>query len=153
MRDGPRRYGGRAATIALLGATAVLVLACGSAPAPSRGVDPATGFPLGAFSKEFMDPELGRMRIDWVFAADGRWAEVPFPLDGQPQRAPVVRGTYRVDGDALTVATEWPPGWGTSRHRWRLDGDDLWTSFESSDVAADADWFATLDTRPWQPAP
>ncbi len=135
---------------AIAGILLVAVAACGGT-APARGSDPATGFPRGVFSKEFDDPESGRVRLDWIFGPDGRWAEVPIPLDGQRQPSPVVRGTYVVEGDTVTIATTWPDGWGTSQHRWRLDGGDLWTVFVASDVPEDADWFAPLDTQPWRP--
>jgi hypothetical protein len=134
-------------------AVAFGVAACASDSPPSHGTDPASGFPRGVYAKEIDEPELGRIRLEWVFAPDGRWAEVPVPLDGQPQRAPVARGTYRVDGDAVTVAISWPPGWGTSTHRWRLDGDALWTTFVRSDVDGDAAWFGSMDIKPWRPVP
>ena len=132
------------------------VASCGAPVAPSsRGdataANPATasGFPLGSFAKEVQDPELGRIRLAWTFEEDGRWAEVPFALEGQSLNVPAMRGTYTVEGDTVTLATEFPPGWGTSQHTWRLDGDRLWTSFVSSTNPDDADWFKTLDDRPW----
>jgi hypothetical protein len=154
-RDGAvrgRRSGGsrRAAVVALV--AGFVIAACVGVTAPPRGTDPASGFPYGAFTKEITDPDLGHVRIDWVFGPDGRYAEVQIPLDGQPQRGPVVRGTYTIAGDTLTIATSWPPDWGTSEHRWRMDGDALWTVFVSSDVPEDTDWFTELDTRPWRPA-
>lgn len=144
---------GRQFVAALVGCLAIGITACSTETPPSYALDPATGFPTGVFAKEFDDPDLGPMRIEWVFGTDGRWAEIPIALAGQPQRAPVARGTYRVDGDEVTVSTTWPPGWGTSTHRWRLDGDDLWTAFLASDVEADADWFSMLDVQPWRPRP
>ena len=45
----------------------------------------------------------------------------------------------------MTIATEYPPDWGTSRHGWRMDGDLLWTVFMDSDVPDDKDWFEALD--------
>ena len=147
----PASFAGR---LPMLLAVLALALAACVAPAPPpSGVDPATGFPFGAYGKEIADPSLGRTRIDWTFGPDGRWAEVPIPLDGQRQPSPVVRGTYEVVGDELVVATTWPEGWGTSRHRWRTDGDDLWTVFLSSDIPEDADWFSMLDSQPWRPLP
>jgi hypothetical protein len=111
----------------------------------------SSGFPLGTFTKEIRDPFLGRVRLAWTFAGDGRWAEVPEALDGQRLDAPVVRGSFGVTADTLTIATEYPPDWGTSEHTWRLEGRLLWTDFVSSDVDGDADWFAMLDTQPWVP--
>ena len=152
MRDGLGPGRSRGMTLALVSAIASLALSgCVAASAPPSGRDAATGFPFGVYSKEMTDPDLGRVRLDWIFGPDGRWAEVPIPLDGQPQRSPVVRGTYRVEGDLVTIATTWPPRWGTSEHRWWVDGDDLWTAFRASDVPGDAAWFAGLDSRPWRP--
>ena len=148
-----RAAAGRGGVPIVVAALALALAACVAPDPPASGVDPETGFPFGAYGKEIADPSLGRMRVDWVFGPDGRWAEVPIPLDGQRQPSPVVRGTWEVQGDELVVATTWPEGWGTSRHRWRADGDDLWTVFLSSDVPEDADWFSMLDTRPWRPLP
>jgi hypothetical protein len=120
---------------------------------PVAGVDPTSGFPTGTFAKDIVDPPMGRVRLHWVFGPDGRWAEVPEALDGQALPAPPVRGTYRVDGDLVTIATDFPAGWGTSSHRWRLDGDELWTTFESSDNPDDEGWFAMLDATPWRRDP
>jgi len=139
----------RAVGVAL--AIGLVAAGCVGAAQPARGTDPATRFPYGAYAKEITDPQLGRVRIDWVFGPDGRWAEIQIPLDGQPQGGPVVRGTYTVQGDTLTIATSWPPDWGTSSHRWRVDGDELWTAFVSSDVPDDAGWFAELGSQPWRP--
>jgi hypothetical protein len=91
------------------------------------------------------------MRLVWTFAADGRWVEVPFALDGQAAPMTPVRGRWSTDGDALTITTDWPPDWGTSTHRWRLDGERLWTVFVSSDVPDDQDWFPQWDSQPWVP--
>jgi hypothetical protein len=135
-------------------ALGIAIAACaGSAAPPTAGVDPATGFPTGTFAKDFVDPPMGRVRLHWVFDPTGRWAEVPQALDGQALPAPPVRGTFRVEGDIVTIATDYPPGWGTSSHRWRLDGDELWTTFESSDNPDDEGWFAMLDATPWRRAP
>ena len=69
---------------------------CGAA----RGTRPRTRRPPGmtrrpasrsaSFSKEIDDPTGGRVR-GWTgsSAPDGRWAEVPLPLDGQRQPSPV----------------------------------------------------------------
>lgn len=130
---------------------AITLAACAESPAPESGMDPTTRFPLGVYSRIIERPETGRMRLDWVFGPDGRWAEIPIALDGQTQSAPVVRGTYRVDGDMLTIATTWPPHWGTSQHRWRMDGDALRTVFVASDIPEDADWFTSMDSTPWRP--
>ena len=62
------------------------------------------------------------------------------------------RGRYAVDGDHVTIATDFPPGLGTSVHTWRVEGEDLWTTFVSSDLPDDAAWFAELDRQPWRPA-
>ncbi len=132
---------------------AVVLAGCAREAPPGHGHDARTGFPYGVYGKDMDDAELGRIRLEWVFGPDGRWAEVPIALDGQPQLAPVVRGTYTVDGEEVTIATSWPAGWGTSTHRWRLDREDLWTAFVSSDVPGDAGWFATLDQQPWRPLP
>jgi hypothetical protein len=135
-------------------ATGVLVAACGSsAPPPSDHAVGASGFPLGTFSKELSDPELGRVRLVWDFEPDGRYAEIPLALDGQTMKAPTVRGRYTVDGETVMIATDYPPDWGTSRHGWRMDGDVLWTVFLESDVPDDKDWFEALDSRPWTPYP
>ena len=133
-------------------AVALVVAACGTAArVPSARQATTSGFPAGAFAKEMEDAELGHVRLVWRFEPDGRWAEIPLALDGQKLRAPVVRGTYVVDGDEVTLATEYPPGWGTSQHGWRLDGDQLWTFFMESDVPDDKEWYQSLDSRPWVP--
>jgi hypothetical protein len=141
--------------VGLVVASAVLVTGCGASAEATRSPasSSAAGFPIGAFSKEIADQELGRVRLVWTFGADGRWSEVPIALDGQTLKAPVVRGRYAVDGDSVTIATEYPPDWGTSRHRWRMDRGALWTAFIESDNPGDEDWFASLDTLPWTPYP
>lgn len=134
--------------VALIALTALLT-ACGPRAAPiDPGIGP-DGFPLGSFTKDVVDPEFGKIRLAWTFGIDGRWTEVPFALDGQTLPFPAVRGTYTVDRNVVTIATNYPPDWGTARHEWRLDGDRLWTTFVSSDVDGDADWFAVLDISPW----
>jgi hypothetical protein len=114
-------------------------------------VDPGSGFPLGSFAKELQDPEAGRVRLVWTFEPDGGYAEIPFALDGQTLDWPPIRGTWAANRETVTVATTYPPGWGTSTHGWRLDRDELWTYLVGSDNPEDADWFTTLDTRPWLP--
>lgn len=141
----------RGRSMVLAASLAVVVAACATGSPPASGIDASTGFPRGVFSKETTASDVGHVRIEWVFDADGRWAEVPIPLDGQPQRAPVVRGRYDVVGDQVTITTDWPPDWGTSTHRWRMDGDALWTVFLESDVAGDAEYFSSIDSQPWRP--
>lgn len=114
-----------------------------------QGSDPVSGFPLGAFAKEIDDPS-GRVRIVWTFEPDGRFAEIPQALDGQRLDWPAVRGTWTADADALTIVASFPQDYGTMRHGWRVDGDQLWTFLISSDNPADKEWFATLDTQPWR---
>jgi hypothetical protein len=154
MPTGPRSISRSASALGgILLAAGVLAAGC-SAASPSRdhAVGPS-GFPLGTFSKELSHPELGRVRLVWDFEPDGRYAEVPLALDGQTLNAPTVRGRYTVDGSTVTIATDFPPDWGTSRHGWRMDGDRLWTFFIESDVPDDKDWFEALDSRPWTPYP
>ena len=155
MPTGPRSISRSASALGrILIATGVLVAGCtGSAPTPRDHPLGPSGFPLGTFSKELSGPELGHVRLVWDFEPDGRYAEIPFALDGQTVRTPTIRGTYVVDGDTVTIATEYPPDWGTSRHAWRMDGDVLWTVFLESDVPDDKDWFEGLDSRPWTPYP
>jgi hypothetical protein len=155
MPTGPRSISRSASMLGgVLLATGVLVAACAtSAPQSSASPISSSGFPLGTFSKELTDPELGRVRLVWDFEPDGRYAEIPFALDGQTLKAPTIRGTYAVDGGTVTIAIEYPPDWGTSRHGWRMDGDLLWTVFVESDVPEDKAWFEALDSRPWTPYP
>ena len=158
MRFGPGVLARFGLTVLISGAAAMVVAACGASIAPATGTgapsaDPVTaaGFPLGSFAKEVQEPQHGRIRLVWTFEDGGRWAEVPFALEGQSLNMPAVRGTYTVDGDTVTLATEFPPDWGTSHHTWRLEDDRLWTSFISSTNPEDADWFRALDDRPWVP--
>ena len=124
--------------------------ACSShTPGPPDPAIAASGFPVGSYVKDFVEPQFGPGRIAWTFAPDGRWAEVP--LDGAPVGATPVRGSYTVDGDILTIATDYPPDLGTSSHHWRVADGRLWTTFESSEFPGDADWFAILDPAPWVP--
>jgi hypothetical protein len=155
MPTGPRSISRSASMLGgILFATGVLVAACAtSAPQSSDHAISPSGFPLGTFSKELSLPELGRVLLVWDFEPDGRYAEVPLALDGQTLRMPTVRGTYAVEGETVTIATEYPPAWGTSRHAWRMDGDALWTVFLDSDNPEDKDWFEPLDSRPWTPYP
>jgi hypothetical protein len=138
--------------ITAIGLMLALVGACAAPSFPPAGVDPSTGFPYGAFAKEIDDPDFGRVGIHWSFTSDGRWAEIPHALDGQTLPIVPVRGRYAVDGDEVTMTTDFPPGMGTSVHTWRVDGEDLWTTFVSSDLPDDAAWFAGLDRQPWKPA-
>jgi hypothetical protein len=155
MPTGPRSISRSASVLGgILLVTGVLVAAC-TAPtsAPRDPAIAASGFPLGTFSKVLSHPDLGRVRLVWDFEPDGRYAEVPLALDGQTMKAPTVRGRYAVDGSTVTIATDYPPDWGTSRHAWRMDGDVLWTVFLESDVPDDKDWFEALDSQPWTPYP
>jgi len=108
-----------------------------------------SGFPVGSFVKDFVEPQLGTTRIAWTFDPDGSWAEIP--LEGAPIGVPPIRGTYTVSGDVVTLATEYPPDFGTSRHAWRFANGLLWTTYRSSDNPEDAGWFAMLDPIPWIP--
>jgi hypothetical protein len=131
---------------------AIAAAAC--AGETSGSPDPAiaaSGFPVGTFTKRFVEPIYGPSTLAWTFAPDGRWAEVP--LDGAPVGARPVRGTFQVDGEILTIVTNYPPGFGSSRHTWRIEGDELWTEFRSSEFEGDAEWFAMLDPIPWTRQP
>lgn len=145
-----------ALAVLLMGVAAMVVAGCGAPVDPAKRTGDASsgpvtksGFPIGSFAKEVQEPQHGRIRLVWTFEDGGRWAEVPFALEGQSLNVPAVRGTYTVDGDTVTLATEFPPDWGTSHHTWRLEDDRLWTSFISSTNPDDADWFRALDDRPW----
>lgn len=154
MRIGPGLPATIGQVVLPIGLAAAIVVGC-AAPIPTAGgggaapVLTSSGFPLGSFAKDVQDPDFGRVRLVWTFEDGGRWAEIPFALDGQTIKMPTVRGTYAIDGSAVTLATEFPPDWGTSHHTWRLEGDRLWTSFISSTIDGDADWFRGLDSRPW----
>lgn len=154
MPSGPRSISRSASVLVVLVLVAGIAASCTTARVPSseHSIAPS-GFPLGAFAKEIQHPDLGRIRLVWTFEPDGRYAEIPFALDGQTLLAPTVRGTYAVDGGTVTIATDYPPDWGTSRHGWRMDGDRLWTFFMDSDVPDDKDWFGSLDSQPWTPYP
>ena len=114
----------------------------------------ASGFPLGTFSKEIQLPgsRACPVRVDLRTRRSLR-GESRSPSTVRRSSAPTVRGTYAVDGETVTIATEYPPDWGTSRHGWRMDGDLLWTVFMDSDVPEDKDWFEALDSQPWTPYP
>jgi hypothetical protein len=132
-------------------AFATAIAGCGATAPPSRGADAASGFPLGRFAKEIDDPEGGRVRLVWAFEPDGRYAEIPFALDGQAMRFPTVRGTWIADASTLSLDIAYPPELADSRHGWRRDGDLLWTYLISSADPADVDWFGELDVQPWRP--
>jgi len=137
-------------------ATALVVIAVGSCGPTARfppppGSDPASGFPLGRFAKEIDDPVSGRVRLVWAFEPDGRYAEIPFALDGQAMRFPTIRGTWAADAAELAIHVTDPPGISSTRHGWRRDGDLLWTHLISSDDPEDTDWFGALDVQPWRP--
>ena len=132
-------------------AAAILIAACAvPAGSPPSGTTSA-GFPLGSYSKVLDDPDLGRSLIVWTFTADGRFTEVPIALDGQRLEAFPIRGTFTADAETVTVATNYPPGMGTSTHGWRRDGDRLWTFLVDSTNPEDMEWFEALDSRPWEP--
>lgn len=131
---------------------AVSGCAAGDVPPPT-GVRP-DGFPTGVFSKSIMDPEVGPVRLSWVFDADGDWAEVPESTAGRTLPWPVLRGRYEIDGDLLSISVDAPaPTVAYHRHHWELEGDRLITSFVESDNPDDIDWFHMLDEQPWVRVP
>lgn len=130
---------------------AAAACASGDAPPPA-GVRP-DGFPTGVFEKSFVDPELGPIRLLWVFDAAGDWAEVPEAAAGQTIETGPARGHYTVDGDLLSITVDAPSFFGDHEHRWHLDGDTLTTTYEDSELPEDAEWFAMLDRRPWVRVP
>jgi hypothetical protein len=135
-------------------AAVLLVVACvggGSAP-PAAGVRP-DGFPTGVFAKSFDDPELGPVRLSWVFDRSGEWAEVPQAIGGQAFPTGPARGRYVIDGDLVTLEVEFPTFWGWTRHHWQLDGDRLITTFDDSEDPGDAGFFEMLDAKPWVRVP
>lgn len=138
----------RAASVAWWLIATIFVAACAGrgGGAPDTAIA-ASGFPLGTYTKSFVEPTYGPSTLAWTFGADGRWAEIP--LKGAPVGAKPIRGTFRVDGDLITITTNYPPGFGTSRHTWQVDGDSIRTRFQSSDFEEDAAWFAMLDPVPW----
>jgi len=129
-----------------------IVAACAGASrsVPAQGSDPVSGFPLGAFAKEINDPTDGRVRLVWTFEPGGRFAESPQALDGQALDWPPVRGTWTADAEAVTIVVSFPHDYGTMRHGWRVDGEELWTHLISSDNPSDKDWFGMLDVQPWR---
>jgi hypothetical protein len=143
----------RSAALVTILAIVVGITACaaGDSP-PAAGVRP-DGFPTGVFSKTFDDPMFGPMRLSWVFDANGDWAEVPEATTGQTIETGPARGHYTVDGDLLSITVDAPAVWGDHRHRWRLDGNELITAYEDSELPEDAEWFAMLDRQPWVRVP
>jgi hypothetical protein len=133
--------------------TAVTIVGCaaGETPPPA-GVRP-DGFPTGVFAKTFDDPFFGPMRLSWVFEADGDWAEVPEATAGQSIQTGPARGHYVVEGDLLSITVDAPTFWGDHEHRWRLEGDELITTYEDSELPEDAGWFEMLDRQPWVRVP
>lgn len=136
-----------------LATVSIAIGGCGTSARlpPPRGSDPASGFPLGRFAKEIDDPSAGRVRLVWAFEPDGRYAEIPFALDGQAMTFPTVRGTWTADDSTLAIDVTYPPEYAANRHGWRRDGDLLWTYLISSDDPEDVDWFTPLDVQPWRP--
>lgn len=139
----------RLAVIVMILAGVVAATACeaGDSPPPA-GVRP-DGFPTGVFAKSFIDPELGPIRLSWVFDAAGDWAEVPEATDGQTIQTGPSRGHYTVAGDLLSITVDAPSFFGDHEHRWRLEGNELITTYEDSELPEDAEWFAMLDRQPW----
>ena len=126
--------------------------AAGDAP-PQAGVRP-DGFPTGVFYKSIADPDVGPVRLSWVFDADGDWAEVPESTAGRTLPWPVLRGRYQIDGDLVSIAVNAPAfAVASHRHHWELEGDRLITTFVESDHPDDIDWFHMLDRQPWVRVP
>jgi hypothetical protein len=143
----------RLAVMVTIAALVIGAGACapGDAP-PAAGVRP-DGFPTGVFTKSFVDPELGPIRLAWVFDQAGNWAEVPEATAGQTIETGPARGHYTVDGDLLSITVDAPSFFGDHEHRWRLDGDELITTYEDSELPEDEAWFAMLDRQPWVRVP
>ena len=136
--------------MAMLGVLLAASGCAGSTATPPPAGVRADGFPTGVFSKTFADPQLGSVRLSWVFEPDGDWAEVPEATAGQTLLSGPARGRYAVDGELVTIEVDAPPMWkGRHRHRWRLDGDRLVTTFDGSENPEDAGFFAMLDRQPW----
>ena len=136
-------------------ATLLAIAACsgpGTSTPPPAGVRP-DGFPTGVFAKEFDDELLGPVRLSWVFAEDGGWAEVPEARAGQSMNTGPARGRYVVEGGLLTIEVDRPTFWGWTRHTWRLEGDQLITTYDSSELPFDEEFFATIDHLPWVRVP
>ncbi|HEX7346343.1 MAG TPA: hypothetical protein VF253_06100 [Candidatus Limnocylindrales bacterium] len=146
-----RRRRTAAALATLIVALAVAGCSAGEAPPPA-GVRP-DGFPTGVFVKSFVDPDLGPVRLSWVFDTDGDWAEVPEATAGQTWPGGPARGQYTVEGDLLLIRVDAPAFWADHQHRWRLEGDRLITTFEHSDLPEDEQFFEMLDRRPWVRVP
>ena len=140
-----------AVAAALVVAITAVGCATGDAPPPA-GVRP-DGFPTGVFVKSFEDPELGPVRLAWVFDTEGNWAEVPEAMAGQTWPGGPARGHYTVDGDLLSITVDSPSFWADHQHRWRLEGDRLLTTFEHSDLPEDEEFFEMLDRQPWVRVP
>jgi hypothetical protein len=94
---------------------------------------------------------LGKRKHREFVQASGEMSDEEFARFIRDAYALMVR--YSVDGSDVTIATDYPADWGTSRHAWRMDGDVLWTVFLESDVPEDKDWFEALDSQPWTPYP
>jgi hypothetical protein len=135
-------------------AAALLATGCMGARAtpPAAGVR-LDGFPTGVFSKSFDDPELGRVRLSWIFDPSGAWAEVPEAMAGQAFPTGPARGRYVVDGDLVTLEVDYPTFWGWTRHHWRLEGDRLITTYDDSEDPGEAGFFDMLDAQPWVRVP
>ena len=61
--------------------------------------------------------------------------------------------TPRNEGSYRSITVEAPSFFGDHEHRWRLDGDQLITTYEDSELPEDAEWFAMLDRQPWVRVP
>jgi hypothetical protein len=135
-------------------AAALLATGCmgGRATPPAAGIRP-DGFPTGVFSKSFDDPELGPVRLSWVFDPSGAWAEVPEAMAGQAFPTGPARGHYVVDGDLVTLEVDYPTFWGWTRHHWRLEGDRLITTYDDSEDPGEAGFFEMLDAQSWVRVP
>lgn len=135
-------------------AVAIAMAGCvrSAATPPPSGVGPG-GFPTGVWTKSYVDPFLGPMRLSWVFETDGDWAEVPEATAGQTFPTGPARGRYIVDGDLVTLEVDSPVFWGWTKHRWRLDGGRLVTTYDDSELAQDREIFALLDRQPWLRVP
>jgi hypothetical protein len=146
--------GGTRVTILVAALTAVVaVVGCMVSDAPPSAGVRQDGFPTGVFAKSFVEPEMGPMRLSWVFDANGDWAEVPEATAGQTVNTGPARGHYTVDGDLLSITVDAPAFWGDHQHRWRLEGDRLITTYEDSEFPEDAGWFEMLDRQPWVRVP
>ncbi len=130
-------------------ASVVIVAACVAPSSPPPAGTGPGGFPTGVWAKTYLDPFHGPMRLSWVFEPDGDWAEVPEATAGQTLQTGPARGRYIVDGDLVTLEVDSPVVWGWTRHRWRLDGDRLATTFDDSELPSDRDFFELLDRQPW----